>query len=160
MSDLGSGAQKCHACTAIKPSFRLVVEVDTRVLAGEISTLAHDIFGVWQCIVMRSICSLFRSEFETDTRLDSRAGCVETQLERCPSPVDINFRRFAVDSLLPDFFDCTGEKSSKFEWDLVNMETHMFSPFHFLHQQLDRPTDVRVSDNAKVCAVRYVALFL
>ncbi len=82
---------KSHARAGIKPGFRLIVDVDTRILASKILVLKQDFFVCWECVVARAVSELLFGESEADSRRDFGTGCIEAELERSPSAVDVDF---------------------------------------------------------------------
>ncbi len=119
---------KSHARAGIKPGFRLIVDVDTRILASKILVLKQDFFVCWECVVARAVSELLSGESEADSRLDFGTGCIEAELERSPSAVDVDFGGLTVDAALPDLVDSAVEETPKFEWDLISVKCHFDWP--------------------------------
>ena len=67
-------------------------------------------------------------ESEADSRLDFGTGCIEAELERSPSAVDVDFGGLTMDAALSDLVDSAVEETTKFEWDLISVKSHFDWP--------------------------------
>ena len=67
--------------------------------------LKQDFFVCWECVVERVVSELLSGESEADSRFDLGTGCIEAELERILSAVDVDFGGLTVDAALPDLVD-------------------------------------------------------